>query len=169
MISQRTSETDKFVISSIIETLGFWPCIHILRSTNTLYFHKGKIIILLSFWKFMQNCWSSWIYYSFFMTGSLWTNQDQIKICVISLQNINNDIINVIHWFLYNTKSFWKLFYFSQIVMLGSGAVGKSALTIRYVSDQFVDNYDPTIEDSYRKMITVKGKKRAAGKGIPGT
>lgn len=55
-----------------------------------------------------------------------------------------------------------------KIVMLGSGAVGKSALTIRYVSDQFVDNYDPTIEDSYRKMITVKGKKRAAGKGIPG-
>lgn len=53
--------------------------------------------------------------------------------------------------------------------MLGSGAVGKSALTIRYVSDQFVDNYDPTIEDSYRKMITVKGKKRAAGKGNPGT
>lgn len=53
--------------------------------------------------------------------------------------------------------------------MLGSGAVGKSALTIRYVSDQFVDNYDPTIEDSYRKMITVKGKRRPAGKGISGT
>lgn len=44
--------------------------------------------------------------------------------------------------------------------MLGAGAVGKSSLTIRYVSDQFVDNYDPTIEDSYRKMITLKGKKR---------
>lgn len=53
--------------------------------------------------------------------------------------------------------------------MLGSGAVGKSALTIRYVSDQFVDNYDPTIEDSYRKMITVKGKRRPAGKGISGS
>lgn len=44
--------------------------------------------------------------------------------------------------------------------MLGAGAVGKSSLTIRYVSDQFVNNYDPTIEDSYRKMITLKGKKR---------
>lgn len=50
--------------------------------------------------------------------------------------------------------------------MLGSGAVGKSALTIRYVSDQFVDQ---TIEDSYRKIITVKGKRRPAGKGISGT
>jgi GTPase SAR1 family protein len=46
--------------------------------------------------------------------------------------------------------------------MLGAGAVGKSSLTIRYVSDQFVDNYDPTIEDSYRKMIKVKGKRREA-------
>lgn len=49
-----------------------------------------------------------------------------------------------------------------QIVMLGAGAVGKSSLTIRYVSDQFVDNYDPTIEDSYRKMVKVKGKRREA-------
>ncbi|XP_048733712.2 circularly permutated Ras protein 1-like isoform X2 [Ostrea edulis] len=49
-----------------------------------------------------------------------------------------------------------------KIVMLGAGAVGKSSLTIRYVSDQFVDNYDPTIEDSYRKMVKVKGKRREA-------
>lgn len=41
--------------------------------------------------------------------------------------------------------------------MLGSGGVGKSSLTVRYVSNTFVDSYDPTIEDSYRKHVIIKG------------
>ncbi|XP_061173237.1 circularly permutated Ras protein 1-like [Saccostrea echinata] len=49
-----------------------------------------------------------------------------------------------------------------KIVMLGAGAVGKSSLTLRFVADQFVEDYDPTIEDSYRKMVKVKGKRRKA-------
>ncbi|BFZ11808.1 hypothetical protein BsWGS_14847 [Bradybaena similaris] len=44
-----------------------------------------------------------------------------------------------------------------KIVMLGSGAVGKSCITVRFVSDTFLDDYDPTIEDSYRTMIKVQG------------
>jgi len=40
-----------------------------------------------------------------------------------------------------------------KIVLLGSGGVGKSALTVQYVSEIFVDRYDPTIEDSYRKQV----------------
>merc|ERR1712154_476106 len=39
-----------------------------------------------------------------------------------------------------------------KIVVLGGGGVGKSALTIRLVSDDFLEEYDPTIEDSYRKQ-----------------
>ena len=39
--------------------------------------------------------------------------------------------------------------------VLGSGAVGKSALTLRMVNNDFVEDYDPTIEDSYRKTIVV--------------
>ncbi|KAH9509945.1 hypothetical protein Btru_044693 [Bulinus truncatus] len=46
-----------------------------------------------------------------------------------------------------------------KIVMLGSGSVGKSCITVRFVNDSFVENYDPTIEDSYRKMINVPGLK----------
>lgn len=41
------------------------------------------------------------------------------------------------------------------LYVLGSGGVGKSALTLRLVNDHFVEDYDPTIEDSYRKPIVV--------------
>eukprot|EP01097_Dermamoeba_algensis_P004548 TRINITY_DN2954_c0_g1_i2.p1 TRINITY_DN2954_c0_g1~~TRINITY_DN2954_c0_g1_i2.p1 ORF type:complete len:191 (+),score=44.72 TRINITY_DN2954_c0_g1_i2:251-823(+) len=39
------------------------------------------------------------------------------------------------------------------VVVVGVGAVGKTALTIRFTSNQFIEAYDPTIEDSYRKQI----------------
>merc|ERR1712125_184271 len=44
-----------------------------------------------------------------------------------------------------------------KIVVLGSGGVGKSALTVQFVQGVFVEKYDPTIEDSYRKNIEVDG------------
>ena len=43
-------------------------------------------------------------------------------------------------------------------MVLGATAVGKSALTIRLVCDQFLEDYDPTIEDAYRKHLVIKGK-----------
>ena len=33
--------------------------------------------------------------------------------------------------------------------------MGKSALVIRLVTDNFLDEYDPTIEDSYRKQVVI--------------
>lgn len=42
-----------------------------------------------------------------------------------------------------------------KIVVLGAGGVGKSALTIRLVTDNFLEDYDPTIEDSYRKLAII--------------
>jgi len=42
-------------------------------------------------------------------------------------------------------------------VVLGSGGVGKSALTVQFVTGCFMEKYDPTIEDFYRKEIEVDG------------
>lgn len=42
--------------------------------------------------------------------------------------------------------------------MLGTGGVGKSSVTLRFTQNIFMDDYDPTIEDSYRKMIQVTGQ-----------
>jgi len=42
-----------------------------------------------------------------------------------------------------------------QIVVLGGGAVGKSNVVLRYLKEQFIDDYDPTIEESFRKPTTV--------------
>ena len=44
-----------------------------------------------------------------------------------------------------------------RLVVLGSGGVGKSALTIRLITDNFLEEYDPTIEDSYRKQASSGG------------
>ncbi|CAN6666359.1 ras-like protein 1 [Trichomonascus vanleenenianus] len=42
-----------------------------------------------------------------------------------------------------------------KLVVVGGGGVGKSALTIQLIQSHFVDEYDPTIEDSYRKQCVV--------------
>ena len=40
-----------------------------------------------------------------------------------------------------------------KLVMLGDGGVGKTALVIQLCLNKFVETYDPTIEDSYRKQL----------------
>lgn len=44
------------------------------------------------------------------------------------------------------------------IAVLGAAAVGKSAITLRYVSNKFVRDYDPTIEDYYTKNAIIDGE-----------
>ncbi|KAL1916823.1 uncharacterized protein VTP21DRAFT_5527 [Calcarisporiella thermophila] len=42
-----------------------------------------------------------------------------------------------------------------KLVVVGGGGVGKSALTIQFIQSHFVDEYDPTIEDFYRKQCVI--------------
>ncbi|KAI8899915.1 ras protein [Globomyces pollinis-pini] len=44
-----------------------------------------------------------------------------------------------------------------KLVVVGGGGVGKSAITIQFIQQQYVEEYDPTIEDSYRKQIDIDG------------
>ena len=45
-----------------------------------------------------------------------------------------------------------------KIVVFGAGAVGKSALTIQFVQGYFITDYDPTIEDCYKRVLAVDGE-----------
>ncbi|KAJ6790425.1 hypothetical protein PWT90_07466 [Aphanocladium album] len=42
-----------------------------------------------------------------------------------------------------------------KLVVLGDGGVGKTALTIQLCLQHFVETYDPTIEDQYRKQVVI--------------
>jgi Ras-related protein Ral-A len=45
-----------------------------------------------------------------------------------------------------------------KVIMVGSGGVGKSALTLQYMYDEFVEDYEPTKADSYRKKAMLNGQ-----------
>ncbi|OTA99132.1 hypothetical protein M426DRAFT_95000 [Hypoxylon sp. CI-4A] len=45
-----------------------------------------------------------------------------------------------------------------HIVVLGAGGVGKSCLTAQFVHNEWIESYDPTIEDSYRTQVSVDGR-----------
>ncbi|KAJ3431813.1 ras-like protein [Anaeramoeba flamelloides] len=44
------------------------------------------------------------------------------------------------------------------IAVAGPGSVGKSAITLQFITQTFVRDYDPTIEECYRKQIQVDGQ-----------
>eukprot|EP00050_Salpingoeca_kvevrii_P018866 m.79492 g.79492 ORF g.79492 m.79492 type:complete len:222 (-) comp8184_c0_seq2:523-1188(-) len=45
------------------------------------------------------------------------------------------------------------------VAVIGPGGVGKSSCTLRYLKDVFMTEYDPTIEECYKKTITLDGKR----------
>lgn len=45
-----------------------------------------------------------------------------------------------------------------KLVVVGDGGVGKSALTIQFFQKMFVQDYDPTIEDSYIQHTEIDGR-----------
>ncbi|KAH7731532.1 Ras-2 protein [Aphelenchoides avenae] len=47
--------------------------------------------------------------------------------------------------------------YHVKLVVIGEGGVGKSSLTIQFFQKQWVDYYDPTIEDQYIQHCMIDG------------
>ncbi len=45
-----------------------------------------------------------------------------------------------------------------KVIMVGGGGVGKSALTLQFMYDEFVEDYEPTKADSYRKKVVLDGE-----------
>ena len=48
--------------------------------------------------------------------------------------------------------------HLQKIILLGAGGVGKSALTFQFMYDEFLENYDPTKADCYRKKVVFNGE-----------
>ncbi|KAL0236984.1 hypothetical protein PCE1_000381 [Barthelona sp. PCE] len=48
-----------------------------------------------------------------------------------------------------------------KIVVVGGGSVGKSALTLQLISGEFVEEYDPTIGDTYKHEMIVDSSAQA--------
>jgi len=46
-----------------------------------------------------------------------------------------------------------------KVIVVGAGGAGKSALTQMFMYGNFVEEYDPTTADSYRKIIEIDGEK----------
>eukprot|EP00761_Pharyngomonas_kirbyi_P012626 gb/GECH01012653.1/.p1 GENE.gb/GECH01012653.1/~~gb/GECH01012653.1/.p1 ORF type:complete len:194 (+),score=32.16 gb/GECH01012653.1/:1-582(+) len=42
-----------------------------------------------------------------------------------------------------------------KLVVVGAGGVGKTALTVQFTQQVFEDEYNPTIEDTYRKDVMI--------------
>lgn len=53
------------------------------------------------------------------------------------------------------------------VIVFGAGCVGKSTLTIQFVMNHFIEEYDPTIEDSYLKTMPLHVDKDDIDKFIP--
>jgi len=45
-----------------------------------------------------------------------------------------------------------------RVTVLGDGGVGKTALAVQFTLNCFIETYDPTIEDAYRKQMIVDQK-----------
>lgn len=46
-----------------------------------------------------------------------------------------------------------------NLVVIGGGGVGKTALSIQMIQDYFIDDYEPINQDSYSKQLVIDGVK----------
>ena len=44
-----------------------------------------------------------------------------------------------------------------KVIVLGWAGVGKSSLSLRFIKNEFPEEYEPTIENTYSKSVEVNG------------
>lgn len=67
-----------------------------------------------------------------------------------NIEHVNTNY-NIKHIKMQNSSNLRSL----KLVVLGSGGVGKSAITIQFIQQYFVCDYDPTIADTYIKQCFI--------------
>eukprot|EP01090_Pellita_catalonica_P015555 TRINITY_DN423_c0_g2_i2.p1 TRINITY_DN423_c0_g2~~TRINITY_DN423_c0_g2_i2.p1 ORF type:complete len:207 (-),score=42.64 TRINITY_DN423_c0_g2_i2:216-836(-) len=66
--------------------------------------------------------------------------------------------MRVVFFFFWTRVLFYKMdekAMVFKLVVVGGGGVGKSALTMQMVYGNFIDEYDPTVEDSFKKQVRI--------------
>ncbi|KAH7101369.1 ras-domain-containing protein [Auriculariales sp. MPI-PUGE-AT-0066] len=95
-----------------------------------------------------------------FDTAKQWCDAKDIPIVLTSAKtglNVDKLFIELIRRTPRRGASGNRSMLMYRVAMLGTGGVGKSSLTIQFTMSCFVETYDPTIEDSYRKQILISG------------
>ena len=54
----------------------------------------------------------------------------------------------------------------TRIIMLGLGSVGKSSITIRLINQDFSPEYNPTLQEKFRKSLMIDGQTVNLGKNL---
>lgn len=48
-----------------------------------------------------------------------------------------------------------------RLAVVGEAGVGKSALTVRFITGRFLHHYNPTLEDEYRCKLDADGRQQS--------
>lgn len=127
-----------------------WVAIHSLRFACALTFTSiTPFFLFLSFSLFLIDNLSL-----------LCSSLNSFSILQLDLFSISDDDRNgsIQLLYLFNSCSSNLLLVINILLQLKGGGVGKSALTVQFVRNVFVSTYDPTIEDTYRKLMNIDGQ-----------
>ena len=95
--------------------------------------------------------------YKFNVKLSVYITLSKIK-CISDIYEENRTTLwNTYNVYImpFNRISSKKKIPIHRVVMAGPGGVGKSALTLQFMFDEFIEDYEPTKADNYRKKCNI--------------
>ena len=61
--------------------------------------------------------------------------------------------------FKLNCRLVMKIFKKLKVAIIGPGGCGKSAIAVRILSRRYINEYCPTLEDTYHRILSIDGVK----------